>query len=267
MIRLVVCDIDCTLIDKDEVLPKEALEMKRKLEEKGVYFSLATGRTESMAQNYVDTLDLSIPYVATNGATVVLKDKVVRRLQVPVLPLRPFIEKADSLGMTIVFSINGKEWYWRDTTYLQAQRAQFGRYNDQHIFTEEEWNTLNIDKLSLFTDVYDDRVSILEKDAKLLPEVYGYTRYVDRSIEIVHRDATKASGVEVLAESLGIEMKDVLFCGDHQNDMELIQAAGIGVAVANSTDDVKAVADYICRNRCFLGVKEAVDKFVFGVAV
>ena len=102
MIRLVVCDIDCTLIDKDEVLPKEALEMKRKLEEKGVYFSLATGRTESMAQNYVDALDLSIPYVATNGATVVLKDKVVRRLQIPVLPLRPFIEKADSLEKLIV---------------------------------------------------------------------------------------------------------------------------------------------------------------------
>lgn len=267
MIRLVVCDIDCTLIDKDEILPKDALEMKKKLEERGIYFSLATGRTESLAQKYVDALDLRIPYVATNGATVVLKDHVVRRLQVPVSPLRPFIEKADALGMSIVFSVEGREWYWRDTTYLQAQRAQFHRYYDQHIFTEEEWKTLNIDKLGLFTDVYDDRVSILEKDAKELPSIYGYTRYVDRSIEVVHKNATKASGVEVLAQSLGIEMKDVLFCGDHQNDMELIQAAGIGVAVANSTDEVKAVADYICRSRCFWGVLEAVDKFVFGEAI
>ena len=78
MIRLVVCDIDCTLIDKDEVLPKEAILLKSRLKEKGVYFSLATGRTESLAEKYVNALDLEIPYVATNGATVVLKDKVVR---------------------------------------------------------------------------------------------------------------------------------------------------------------------------------------------
>ncbi len=262
MIRLVVCDIDCTLIDKDEVLPKEAILLKSRLKEKGVYFSLATGRTESLAEKYVNALDLEIPYVATNGATVVLKDKVVRRLQIPVSPLRPFIEKADSLGMSIVYSIEGREWYWRDTTYLKAQREAFDRYHDQHIFTEEEWGKTNIDKLSLFTDVYDDRVSRLEEDAKKLPSTYCYTRYVDRSIEIVDSRATKASGVQVLADSLGIKMDEVMFCGDHQNDMELIQAAGIGVAVANSTDDVKAVADYICKNRCFAGVKEAVELFV-----
>ena len=264
MIRLVVCDIDCTLIDSDEILPAEALEMKRKLEANGVKFSLATGRTESMAEKYVNALELNIPYVATNGATVVLGDNVVRRLQIPLLPLKSFILKADSLGMTIVYSIEGREWYLRDTTYLQKQREMFGRYNDQHQFTDEEWNTLNIDKLSLFTDVYDNRVALLEEDAKRLPSIYGYTRYVDRSIEIVDRRATKASGVEVLAQSLGLDMAEVMFCGDHQNDMELIQAAGIGVAVANSTEDVKAIADYVCRNRCFLGVKEAVDKFVFG---
>lgn len=264
MIRLVVCDIDCTLIDSDEILPSGAIEMKKELERHGVYFSLATGRTESMAEKYVSALDLSIPYVATNGATVVLGDNVVRRLQIPLLPLKSFILKADALGMTIVYSIEGREWYWRDTTYLQREREMFGRYNDQHQFTEEEWESLKIDKLSLFTDFYDNRVALLEEDAKKLPECYGYTRYVDRSIEIVDRRATKASGVEVLAESLSIPMDEVLFCGDHQNDIELIEAAGIGVAVANSTAEVKAAADYVCTKRCFDGVKEAVDKFVLG---
>lgn len=267
MIRLVVCDIDCTLIDKDEVLPSDALAMKKELEKRGVMFTLATGRTESLAQKYVDALDLSIPYVASNGATVVLGDKVVRRLQIPVLPLRPFIEKADALGMSIVYTVLGREWYWRDTTYLQNDRKLFGRYNDQHQFTEDEWNSLKIDKLSLFTDVYDNRVSILEEDAKNLPPEYGYTRYVDRSIEVVNSAATKESGVEVLAESLGIKMDEVLFCGDHQNDIELIEKAGIGVAVANSTSDVKSKADYVCSNRCFQGVREAVNKFVLGAAV
>ena len=55
MIRLVVCDIDCTLIDKDEVLPKEAILLKNRLKEKGVYFSLSTDRQESLAEKYVTT--------------------------------------------------------------------------------------------------------------------------------------------------------------------------------------------------------------------
>ncbi len=267
MIRLVVCDIDCTLIDKDEVLPAAALDMKKDLEKRGVMFTLATGRTECMADKFVEALDLKIPYVASNGATVVLRDNVIRRLQIPVLPLKSFIEKADSLGMTIVYTIFGREWYWRDTTYLQRDRALFGRYNDQHQFSEDEWNGLKIDKLSLFTDVYDNRIALLENDAQKLPPLYGYTRYVDRSIEIVNSEATKESGVEVLVKSLGLKMDDVLFCGDHQNDIELIEKAGIGVAVANATSDVKAAADYVCANRCFLGVKEAVDKFVIGATL
>lgn len=267
MIRLVVCDIDCTLVDKDEVLSQEALDMKRELEERGVLFTLATGRTECMAEKFVKALNLNIPYVASNGATVVLGDNVIRRLQVPVLPLRSFIEKADSLGMTIVYTVLGREWYWRDTTYLQRDRELFGRYNDQHQFSEDEWKSLKIDKLSLFTDVYDNRIALLEEDAKQLPPIYGYTRYVDRSIEIVNSVATKESGVEVLIKSLDINMDEVLFCGDHQNDIELIKKAGIGVAVANSTPDVKAAADYVCANRCFFGVKEAVDRFILGATL
>ena len=49
--------------------------------------------------------------------------------------------------------------------------------------------------------------------------------------------------------------------GDHQNDIEMISEAGIGVAVANAIDPVKRVADYVCENRCIDGVIEAMEKY------
>lgn len=266
MIKLVVCDIDGTLVERDEVVPQDAISMKKELEARGVYFTLATGRVEDMADKFVKALDLSIPYVATNGATVVLGDNTIRRLSIPVMPLRSFIEKADELDMAIVYSINGHEWFWRDNSYLMSERERFDRYHEQHCFSEEEWKNTRIEKLSIFTDIYDDRISRLEEDAKLLGERFAYTRYIDRSIEIVDHNASKASGVEVLAKSLGIGMEEVMFCGDHQNDIELIEKAGLGIAVNNSTSDVKAVADYVCKGNCFHGVREAVDKFILEVS-
>jgi HAD-superfamily hydrolase, subfamily IIB len=263
MIRLVVSDVDGTLIGKDEVLPQAALSLVNKLEAKGVKFSLATGRVECMASKFVEKLGVRIPYVACNGATVVGRDRVIRRLQVPVAPLRSFIEKADSYGLSIIYSIEGREFIWGDAPYILSQRAMFDRYHDEHRFSETEWENLMIDKLSIMSDRDDDTIARLEALCNGLGDEFGYTRYMDRSIEIVHRDATKANGVKTLAAMLGIPMENVLFVGDHQNDIELIKAAGVGAAVGNSTPDVMACADYVCSKPLFDGVMEAVTRFVF----
>ncbi len=262
MIKLVVCDIDGTLIDRDEILPVDAIKLKKELDEKGVMFSLATGRTEELVEPYRKALGLSVPYVATNGAVVVNGNEYLRRFQIPVKPLKAFMEKADSLGVSIIYTIDGHEYYWRDTSYLSDQRKHFYRSYKERKLSDEEWDKIKIDKLSLITDKIDSSIEELEKDVKKLPEQYGYTRYQDRSIEVVDKRANKFTGLKLLADSLGVKLEEVLFCGDHQNDLELIEGSGVGVAVANGTKEAKAKADYVTEGRCFSGVREAVNKFV-----
>jgi hypothetical protein len=264
MIKLVVSDIDGTLFDTDEVITKEAVELVSKLHQHGIFFSLATGRVESMANHFATQLGLHIPYVACNGATLVQDGTAIYRQQIPVMPLRPLIERADALQMSIIYSQSGVESIWRETPYILSQRGRFNRYHREHQFNQMEWETLAIDKLTIMDEPAGGAMDQIEIGCRKLGSEFGYTRYVDRSIEVVHSSASKASGVERLAAMLGIVMDQVLFIGDHQNDIQLIKEAGIGVAVGNSTDDVKKAADYVCIGDSMDGVIEAVQRFCFG---
>ena len=264
MIRLVVSDIDGTLFDKDEILNEEAIRLVGKLHARGISFTLATGRVECMANHLAERLDLRIPYVACNGATIVKDGKAIYRRQVRAWPLMDLIADADLSGCSIIYSQNGVESVWRETPYILRQRELFHRYGIIHAIGEDEGKKVHLDKLTIMDENSGGSIIRLESACRMLGSEYRYTLYGNRAIEIVHGSATKATGVERLAKMLDIEMEEVLFIGDHQNDIQLITEAGIGVAVANSTDDVKKAADYICSNGYMDGVVEAVERFCFG---
>lgn len=262
MYRLVVSDIDGTLIGKDEILSDEAVALVQALHAKGIKFTVATGRVEEMAESYVKKLGIQVPYIATNGATILGNGHLYQRLQIPAAPLRAFINHADALGLTIIYTIEGKEFVWTVNEHIRKQQSRFNRYFNVHQFSDDEWNSLYIDKLSLMSEKDDASFSILEKECMALSGPFGFTRYMDRSIEVVHKDATKAKAVQTLSKILDIPLTQVLFIGDHQNDLEVMDVVGMGVAVGNSIAELKAKADYVCANSIFFGVQEAIEKFV-----
>lgn len=261
MIKLVISDMDGTLIDRDEVLPDKAIKIAKALKEKGIMFTVATGRVECMAESYVKDLEIDIPYIACNGVTIVKGSEVLKRNKIPLKGLREIMDRADSMGMSLVYSINGKEWVYKVTPWILGQREKFGRYFDVHMLTEEEWETLFIDKLMIMDDVREGAIAILEDMCKELPDEYGFTRYTNKSVEVVNKESTKASALRQLTAYLGIYMDEVLAIGDHQNDIEMISEAGIGAVVGNGTDGAKLVADYVASGRCIEGVCEVMEKF------
>ena len=73
---------------------------------------------------------------------------------------------------------------------------------------------------------------------------------------------TKAYGLEILGKELGIDASEMLTLGDEANDLPMIEYAGIGVAMENATEDVKAAADYVTATNQADGVALAIEKFV-----
>ena len=130
MVKLVVSDLDGTLIDSSEQLTDTAREMARWLKDRNVLFTFATGRVQGMTERYAQDMQVSIPYVATNGAALIAPDGVLFRRKVPLKPLETMLRKADSMGMSIIYSEDGYEKVCRETPYILRQRAAFGRYND-----------------------------------------------------------------------------------------------------------------------------------------
>ncbi|MBQ3760312.1 MAG: HAD hydrolase family protein, partial [Synergistaceae bacterium] len=115
--------------------------------------------------------------------------------------------------------------------------------------------------------IYTLDKALRENLLKSLPHVFPkllFTSSVPNNIEINDTKANKGGGLKFLAEYLGIPMSETLAFGDGLNDITMIEAAGIGVAMENAVDEVKAAADYVtldCNND---GVAEGIKRFCFG---
>lgn len=82
------------------------------------------------------------------------------------------------------------------------------------------------------------------------------------NIEIGGATTSKADAIAKLCDIVGIEEKNVMACGDSPNDMAMIQAAGLGVAMGNAEEEVKAIADFVTLSNLEDGVAYAVKRFV-----
>ena len=219
MVKLVVSDLDGTLIDSSEQLTDTAREMARWLKDRNVLFTFATGRVQGMTERYAQDMQVSIPYVATNGAALIAPDGVLFRRKVPLKPLEAMLRTADCMGMSIIYSEDGYEKVCRETPYILRQRAAFGRYNDVAPLTQADYDGKQMEKICVMdSDKTGDKIDYVEDFIRRLGDQYSYTRYGDKAVEIVHPGCTKAAGVAA-------EHPDVGCAGDWRRRERFADAA------------------------------------------
>lgn len=261
-IKLVVCDLDGTLLDKNESLSEEIIQVIHKVEEHGVPVTFATGRLQYMIEEYANAINLKHPVVSCNGAILYHGNEILSENAYQIKPLRGLIERADEMGMTIVYSIKGKEYILRETNWVLQKRAAFNRYHDIYFMTENDWDTMLVDKVNIVDEVRDGRVLELHQFSNDLEGSCTISHYGNIGMEIVGMDITKASGLEELSKIMNIPVSQMMAIGDSENDNAMLKSAGLGVAVGNAMPSTKESADYICEQNGADGVTEAIKKFV-----
>lgn len=261
MIKMIVTDVDRTIVGKDEILQEPFINYVKKLKEQGIYYTVATGRAAGLVKEYIEKMQIEIPYIACNGGTIVENGRVIMQKTIPLKELRQIFHVAEEMGMSLMYSVNGIEYAYKETPYVLEQQRLYGRYKNPRLISEEEWEGLAVDKVIIMAAVRDGSIGVIEDLCKCLPQPFWYKRYADKAIDILHSESTKEYGVKELAKLMDISLEEILFAGDDLNDVQIIRQAGIGVAVANAQQPAKNAADYITKENCWLGVMEAVDKF------
>ena len=84
----------------------------------------------------------------------------------------------------------------------------------------------------------------------------------DFLLEIIHKDVSKANGIDLLAKELGIKQSEVMAIGDEENDVSMIEYAGMGVVMENGNENLKKLAQFVTKSNQEDGVAHAVEKFV-----
>ncbi len=273
-VRLVASDLDETLIPPERVLRGPVLDAVRACLGAGVPFVPATGRSMLDIRPTLEQLGLAgraDRYAITLNGCVV-SDCAGRVLRFRGMP-RELAERCFRIGagLGLPMHVAGRDGTVLMWGLTDEERAYVGTrvvYREMEGDSLDEMGDEPIAKL-LFVGESEawlrERVAARPVVAELAADLdltYSSTRY----LEFQPRGINKGDGLRFLCELLGIDVADAMALGDSSNDAEMLEAAGLGVGVANVTDAARAACDVVCDAPWDAGVAEALRRFVPGVA-
>lgn len=256
--RIVASDLDGTLLNNNSQVSRENLDAIDEMTELGVYFVPSSGRT--LAEIPAEIRDNEkIRYVIhSNGAVVWDRQQGQRILHCIPNPVgREVLKVLSAYEVHLTIRHNGKCFV--DAAFQDEKSNEYYNVIEAHRdcvqnyavhldnFLEYVNNADNVEVFSAFFHSYEEKLECKKRLEKL-----GTLRIVEAAqsnLEIVNADAGKGNALQGLADLLSIVIEDTISVGDSDNDNSITQAAGLGLAVSNACDSLKAVADeLICSN-------------------
>lgn len=245
---ILISDLDGTIIPATGVISKKNLDAINELRKQGGTFTIATGRSPIQAKAFLKEMEIEGPMIANNGA-VIYDCKTDENLWVKNFDLTykdVILDIKKQFPHIGIVAISGKDRY--DVISSNRIVEVFATLSDA-IYE----NTIN-------DELPDDCCKILfaieESDLPELSKYVLYQKYdtvqfvlsgVD-CLEMMPKGISKGFPLEKLVEIYGKKLENTIAIGDYNNDIEMIQKAGIGVAVENALDNVKAVADLVVKS-------------------
>ena len=269
--KLIAIDMDGTLLNSKNKISEQNILAIKKASELGIKIVLCTGRIFTSALYYANSLKLSTPIIACNGAYIAEMDKsrVLYQNPISLECAKAVINLSEEEGIYYHFYDDSK-FYARELTKAvedyyrwNIDKDEKDRLNiniiDNSIDTVEREN-LDVYK---FVFVEDDREKMISFRSKL-SEIKGIEVSSSwwNNMEVMNKGVSKGNALNVLCKIFNIDSKDVMAIGDNENDIPMLKFAGIGVAMGNGEDIVKENADYVTDTNDDDGVANAINKII-----
>lgn len=257
MIKALFFDVDGTLVSfGTHRIPQSTCNALARARANGVKLFTATGRPRQFLNNIQQVEPLMHGYVLATGALCVCGDTVVNKSVIPADEAEAIVEFCNARGRAA---------------------AVIGTRDVQIVNRNAEVDTVFYDMLKVTYDKFDVPLRDVlaqgvlqitpfltaDEERKLLSTLPGCAsaRWYPSFCDITSALADKAGGIRSIADYLGIDVSETMAFGDGGNDISMLQAAGVGVAMGNALDEVKAHADYVTADVDHDGVKNALEHF------
>lgn len=263
MIKLVVADIDGTIYTPEKGITSEVRKTIIDLQKQGIMFAIATGRTYLSAKYIANLIGIKCPLICYQGGLI--KSYEGEMLDVKYLNediAREIIKNFRTRNIHLNVYVDDKLYVENDDDYIKDYIGDKGiDYFKVNSFDELDFRKLN----KMLAIKYDEKFidNLIRELQTKYPEIYVVKSFV-YFCEIANKQATKGNAIKFLAKKYGFSEKEVLAIGDQNNDVEMIETAGIGVAMGNGTIQIKNKADYITDTVENNGFVNAIEKFVLG---
>ena len=255
MIKLIACDLDGTVLDSKKVPDSGLKETVGKLREKGINFTLVSGRNEEIMDHFVDYFELDLPYVTNNGGNIYQRHKCLLNDCSPQaynnFITRLLYENDIAFNLFAIEGIYGHSM----TDFFEERQGLFKK--DRKLYTPDvDLSDWHIYKLTCdFAHHPEKETEVTEKIRKECPDL-SFLRAEPHVYCANSATANKGEGLQRICDLIGISPEEVMAFGDNGNDLPMLKRAGIGVAMGNAQEDVRSQVSYVCKDNDHNGVSE-----------
>ncbi|WP_239025075.1 Cof-type HAD-IIB family hydrolase [Rhodoligotrophos defluvii] len=265
-VRLVVSDVDGSLVTREKVLTPSAVAAAKDLKAAGIAFTAVSSRPPRGMAMLIEPLAITQPLGAFNGGTIFMPDMtVIDQQAVPLEAARRAVTVMRDYGADIwVFS--GDKWLVTnpDAHYIPRERrtVQF----EPTVVADLDPYLGSAGKIVGSSEDFD---RLKECELALQAELHGSAtarRSQNYYLDVTPPGMDKGYAVRTLARMMNIPLQEVAVIGDMVNDLPMFRAAGLAIAMGNGSDEVKAAADHVtdtCDNE---GFAKAVAEFILPLA-
>ena len=250
-INLIVTDLDNTLLRRDKTVSDYTIDIFQRIRNCGILLAFATARDFRFVTEHITPLTGITPdiIISDNGSLARYNGIEIYKKVLPSITLNSLMSH-----FKLVRCVSTENAY-----YLS------GAYSNNH------WSIGK--KATVITDFSTEMMDAAfyvdgntDKSALSLTEDYPGVRAVSYSdvdlVTVVHSEATKLNALNAVKNALNLQLSDIAVFGDDYSDIEVIKNSGIGIAVANAIDEVKAVADFICGTNDNDGVAKWLEEML-----
>jgi Cof subfamily protein (haloacid dehalogenase superfamily) len=261
-IRLLLADVDGTLVTPDKVLTDRAAKSVQRLGEAGILFAITSGRPPRGMSMLVEPLGITTPIAAFNGGILVNRDmSVIEQKVIPEELVRPVADLVRSFGLD-VWIYRGADWYVPDPEGTHVARESSTVQFAPTVMTSLDGLTSDVAKL---VGVSDDLDAVARATAAA-HDRFGDHVTAARSqpyyLDVTHPDANKGVVARYLSAKYAIPPKAIATIGDMPNDVLMFAHSGLSIAMGNATPDVQRAARRVTTSNAEEGFATAVERFI-----
>ncbi|QDR79450.1 Cof-type HAD-IIB family hydrolase [Sporomusa termitida] len=271
--KLVCIDVDGTLLNSKHKITDRTKAILLQAHQQGVHIVISTGRMYTDAEYYSNLIGVKSPVIASNGAFIKDKDtdKVI---------YQDVLGESLSLELLAIFRKHRTKPYFCTPHKFYYGTVMFkffyvaskllgkrsNKLDMEYIFSWQQWQKiLNKEKNNIVKcEIIYSNIEVIRELRKEIQtiqqlEIVDSSRY---NIEITRKGVSKGKAVARLAAIYGLRREEILTIGDSENDLSMIEYAGLGIAMENAADRVKRKADFITSSNDNEGVANAINRFI-----
>jgi Cof subfamily protein (haloacid dehalogenase superfamily) len=270
-IRLVVCDLDGTLLNGRKEISERNLEAIREARRKGVVTTICSGRLYSMIGVYARRLTLDVPFIASNGGAVFdpVERKILHQELLPADEARLLFGFCRQNGLDYC-ALGSEGGFFSPGGRCVKRFENYNRLAEEagietipiRLFDDGHENALRTPLHKSLIYRADEGAEALVENFLRTREALGYTFSDAVVIDVVAAKVDKGHGVRQLARIMGVGKEEICVFGDYDNDLPMFREAGLAIAMGNACERAKDLADAVTSANDDDGVANALRKYI-----